>query len=56
VSDGDVQLMIEYMINKSVRLHEAMERRAILNETAFYEKHLLGSTCLVRLPRVRKRC
>jgi hypothetical protein len=55
-SDADAVQFMEYMINKSARLRELIERKEIHNEDAFYEKHLFGSTCLVSSVLCRKLC
>ena len=46
--DEDAEQFIEYMINKSQRLRELIDKKNIYNEDRFFEKHIFGSTCLVR--------
>jgi hypothetical protein len=53
-TDADVVQFIEYLIAKSARLRELVEKRSIHNEDAFYERHLLSSLCLVPMAPLRK--
>lgn len=53
-TDSDAIQFICYMMERSQRLREMVDRRAIYNEQAFYQKHLLNSVCLVTPPPLRR--
>ncbi len=55
-TDADVLQLLDYIITKSTRLKEMIEKRAIYNEEAFYERHLFASVCLVFPISFRKHC
>ena len=53
-TDEDALQFIEYMIVKSQRLRELLEKKSIFDEDQFYQNHLFGSICLVVLLIYRK--
>jgi len=53
-TDEDVTQFISYMIDRSQRLRDLVDRKAIHNEQAFYQKHIINSVCLVPFPPLRK--
>jgi hypothetical protein len=48
-SDRDVEQFLVYMITKSSRFRDFIDKKHILNETEFCDKSLFGSVCIVIL-------
>lgn len=53
-TDEDARQFIDYMIERSHRLKEMLDRKGIHHEQAFYQKHLINSVCLVPPHSLRK--
>lgn len=47
-SEGEVDLFLSHMIEKSKKFRELLLEKQITNEQEFYEQSLFKSACLVR--------